>query len=227
MGISKATASSVAPGAKGDLVVGSATNDAAILTVGTNDHVLTADSSTATGLKWAAAAGANWSLLNAGGTSLTGSTTITISGISNRNKLLILISGGSSANGGSDVGIRFNADSTNANYVWHGTRITNPSAFSQTMISTTSGGGDPYFKFAVFSDNAASVTQGFLLLDGGNSSGVKVVNGAFSATAAGGTNQRNETIGGAYLGTSTISSVSVISSSGNWDAGTVFVYGSA
>lgn len=57
MGISKATASSVAPGAKGDLVVGSATNDAAILTVGTNNHVLTADSATATGLKWAAPAG--------------------------------------------------------------------------------------------------------------------------------------------------------------------------
>lgn len=57
MPITKATASSIAPAAKGDLVVGSATNDAAILAVGTNNHVLTADSSTSTGLKWAAAAG--------------------------------------------------------------------------------------------------------------------------------------------------------------------------
>lgn len=53
MPITKATASSIAPAAKGDLVVGSATNDAAVLGVGSNDQVLTADSSTATGLKWA------------------------------------------------------------------------------------------------------------------------------------------------------------------------------
>jgi len=57
MAITKATASSIAPAAKGDLVVGSGTNDAAVLAVGTNNYVLTADSSTSTGLKWAAAAG--------------------------------------------------------------------------------------------------------------------------------------------------------------------------
>jgi len=56
MPITKATASSVAPAAKGDLVVGSATNDASVLAVGTNNYVLTADSAQATGLKWAAAA---------------------------------------------------------------------------------------------------------------------------------------------------------------------------
>ncbi len=59
MPITKATASSVAPAAKGDLVVGSATNDAAILAVGTNGHTLVADSAEATGLKWAAPGGAS------------------------------------------------------------------------------------------------------------------------------------------------------------------------
>jgi len=53
MAITKATASSIAPAAKGDLVAGSATNDAAVLTVGANNTVLTADSAEATGLKWA------------------------------------------------------------------------------------------------------------------------------------------------------------------------------
>ena len=55
MAISKATASSIAPAAKGDLVAGSATNDAAVLAVGADDTVLTADSAEATGLKWAPA----------------------------------------------------------------------------------------------------------------------------------------------------------------------------
>jgi hypothetical protein len=43
--------------AKGNLIVGTANNTAAVLTAGTNDYVLTAASAEATGLKWAAAAG--------------------------------------------------------------------------------------------------------------------------------------------------------------------------
>jgi hypothetical protein len=59
MAITKATASSIAPAAKGDLVVGSATNDAGVLAVGTNTHILVADSTETLGMKWAAPSGSS------------------------------------------------------------------------------------------------------------------------------------------------------------------------
>jgi hypothetical protein len=52
MAITKATASSVAPAAKGDLVAGSGTNDAAVLAVGANGTTLVADSAATTGLRY-------------------------------------------------------------------------------------------------------------------------------------------------------------------------------
>ena len=53
MPITKASSNAVAPAAKGDLVVGNATNDSGVLAVGSANQILTVDSSTATGLKWA------------------------------------------------------------------------------------------------------------------------------------------------------------------------------
>ena len=75
MAITKATASSIAPAAKGDLVVGSATNDAGVLAVGTNTHILVADSTETLGMKWAAPASGSTFV----GASVSNSTTQAIS----------------------------------------------------------------------------------------------------------------------------------------------------
>jgi hypothetical protein len=52
MPISKASSNAVAPAAKGDLVVGTTTNDSGILGVGSNGETLVADSSQTTGLRY-------------------------------------------------------------------------------------------------------------------------------------------------------------------------------
>lgn len=65
--------------AKGDLIAASAADTAARLAVGTNGQVLTADSSTATGLKWASAS--SGSLTYTGGSSFTGVTTVNVNDV--------------------------------------------------------------------------------------------------------------------------------------------------
>jgi hypothetical protein len=129
MAISKATASSIAPAAKGDLVAGTATNDADVLAVGADDTVLTADSTEATGLKWAAIAGggANWSLLNAGGTALTGASTITVSGISGVDKILVVIDNAKATSVSGTLGVRLNTDTASNYYSFGGYLSITPS----------------------------------------------------------------------------------------------------
>lgn len=203
--------------AKGDLIAASAADTAARLAVGANDTVLTADSSTATGLKWATVStpAKTYTLINAGGTALTGASTITVSSIGNYNDYLFWVSGASSVNIATFT-MRFNSDS-GSNY--------------QVISEIVSAGGP---SITVGSDDAAtSITLGdttpgagvgvncYLELRGGNSTGVKPYNHSSIRTNGG----EWRFYQGLYKGTSAISSVSIISSSGNFDAGTIYVYG--
>jgi hypothetical protein len=210
---------------KGDLF-GFDTADARI-PVGTNGHILTADSTQSLGLKWAAPAGsgANWSLLNAGGTALTGATTITVSGISGKDKIMVIVEGASSANANSLMGVVLNGD-TNTDYYQYGLNIYMPTTYAAANYQLQSGAAG-LIKLAYASNNAASIVSGYVLLSGCNSSGVKVFNSVGSANVAGGANQECFAIGGYYDDASTISSVALNSSTGNFDAGTLYIYTSA
>jgi len=224
MAITKATASSVAPAAKGDLVVGSGTNDAAVLAVGTNDYVLTAASGETTGLKWAAPAGGglnSYTLLNSGGTSLTGAATITVSGISNQQALIIRVAVGSSANAGSIFGVRFNADTAN-NYYGVG-QIFNPTG--PTVASTEYG--ESYARVGTGSSNHLSELYFTMLVFGTSESGYMSYINTGGAALNGGTNPSQFVLAGHYNASAAITSVSLVSSSGNFDGGTLFVYGMA
>jgi len=215
--------------AKGDLVVGTGADTFSKLTVGANDTILTADSTTATGLKWAAAAGgggANWSLLNSGGTALTGAQTITVSGISGKDKIMIIITAASSASASSEILARLNTD-TGANYNYFGHRIVAGSSYDNGNFVAANNASQDAIPFASMSNSANSSVSGYLLLSGCNSSGVKIFNGAGGATAAASNSNWNFTVGGYYNSSSVISSISIFSNTGNFDNGTVYVYTSA
>ena len=177
---------------------------------------------------WAAPAGggANFSLLNAGGTNLTGATTITVSSLSGYDKFRILINNASTASGSPAYQIRFNGDSA-ANYAQNQFRFRGTSSYATSSF-------DLYNDFAQTAMNIGSgstvATAGYdinISLDGGNSSGLKMLDISSGADADGGNNFYLTWAQGWYSGTSAISSVSVISSSGNFDQGKIYVYASA
>jgi hypothetical protein len=211
---------------KGDLFTFSTVD--ARLGVGANNTVLTADSAEATGLKWAAPAGvgANWSLLNAGGTALTGAATITVSGISGKDKILIFIDAASSVSASSFMSLRFNADS-GANYGYAGAEFVFASSLVPSGFSGVANTGGTSITLGRMAGNAASAVSGYLNMSGANAAGVKVFESFGMGSTSSGDGQRAYNYGGFYNSASTISSVSILSDTGNFDSGTIYVYTSA
>jgi hypothetical protein len=98
--------------AKGDLITATAADTPARLAVGTTGQVLTVDSTTSTGLKWAAVPSGGMTLLNSGSTALSGSS-ITFSSLGGYQSLLINIYGLNPSSATAIGTMRFNTDSAN------------------------------------------------------------------------------------------------------------------
>jgi len=103
--------------AKGDIIAATAADTVARLAVGSNDAVLTADSSTATGLKWATVSAGPGNLVQIATGTLSG-TSVSITGLSSYTNLYLhvnLVTSGTASN----TGIRINNNSGN-NYSFFG-----------------------------------------------------------------------------------------------------------
>lgn len=197
----------------GDIIYASGANTPARLGIGTTGQVL----NVAGGVPvWAtpSAPSPNFQLL--GSANLTGSTTVTVSGISGKNQLYILIVDAATSSAGSDIKLRLNTD-TSAKYGYMG--IAHVVSSTPTAIATTSGADGYVF---VVQGGASNFFAGSILVNGTNTSGLKPIQ---STSWANGGNAYVIVASGNYQGTSAISSISINSNLGNFNNGTVYVYG--
>lgn len=202
--------------AKGDLIAGTAADTVNRLAVGNNGQTLVADSSTSTGLAYSANAPLAGLSLIAAGVGLTGASTITVSGISNKSRLMILVYLASSANAGSYMGIRFNGDSTAGNYIYSGTTIKNNVAASASNLSA-----DQMF-IAQQGTSAADTVNTIMHITGAFGAGLVTTS---QGTQASGVNADNFSWIGSYNASAQITSISIVSSTGNFDNGSMTIWG--
>ena len=220
MAITKATASSIAPAAKGDLVAGTTTNDSGVLAVGANGTVLTAASGETTGLQWATpAAGGGMTLINSGGTTLTGGS-VTISSIPSTYKdLYLVVRDFLPATDQTDLCVRVNGDSSSSRYynayystagnmAGNGRTLDESKLFlTKTQFSTSSNS----LATAVFPDYTNTNTFKTAIVH--SVSNYDATNPTFTGQI------------GVYNQTGVISSLQFFVSSGNFTSGTFFLYG--
>jgi hypothetical protein len=205
---------------KGDIYAATASATPDRLGVGANNTVLTADSTTATGIKWATASSSGMTLLST--TTLSGSSTsISVTSASSYVQLFVKIF---NVNCSSNAVFRmqFNSDTTAANYstYWAGS----------VGYGTTSG----------YSVSGEYVTLGFPTTNGakaGDTNNIWTV----AIVAPSGSNRKTISVNGAFYNDSnydsnlfslagwessaTISSIQVLTTAGTFSAGTVEIYG--
>jgi hypothetical protein len=212
--------------AKGDIIAATAADTVSRLAVGANDTVLTADSSTATGLKWAAPAAGGMTLLST--TTLSGATT-TISSIPSTYINLFAIFRDQTSGDNTALRMRINSDTTSSshfNIVGSGVP-NNPAGNTPNNYYQL---GEAYSVGTNYEFGTAMIT----FFDYANTTGWKIWSGMGLHTREGSdstTSPRIDLEWGGYTGgsgtgdTSAISSLTFFPSTGSGLQGTVLLYG--
>jgi hypothetical protein len=186
---------------------------------GTTGQILAKASNTDMDFVWSApAAGGGMTLINTGGTALSGATT-TVSSIPDTYKSLYVVVKGVSNTADVSNSFRFNGDTGN-NYGYNWMRTVGET-FSAGSLNATSN-----INSAFSASSSAAKQAGSMLLEIPRYADTDWVNFYWSSwSGADGTTTVNRQGVGVYDGTAAISSITFISNSSTFSAGTAYVYG--
>jgi hypothetical protein len=203
--------------AKGDIIAATAADTVSRLAVGANDTVLTADSSTATGLKWATVSGGGMTLISE--TVASAVTGITLGSIPSTYKQLVLVwSGTEHSISGSAFVLRFNNDS-GSNYAENYISFASSSPSSSAGAGTSVGDNASYRVFGENQNTGGTLAQtckGFLTIDNyASSTKLKTFEIQTYYRNVGAGDFRNYRSVGIYNSTSAITSLDIVRTAGS------------
>lgn len=207
--------------AKGDLIAATAADTVARLAVGANNTVLTADSSTSTGLKWATpASGGSMTLISS--TTLSGAS-VSFTSITGTYKNLYVHLSNPYASSAGGYKMTFNNDTTSIYHYFY-TEPDNASLYPNAISWWAFQQGNWGFNSA--GSGAASNGNAFHLWVYDYAGGTKkVFNGIGFAQKSNGDSQLFPTANGVYRSNTAITRLDLIPNSGTWSGGTAYLYG--
>ena len=202
------------PTAKGSIISASAANTPSRLAVGANDTVLTADSTTATGLKWAAPAG-NKTLAQIATGTLSGAS-VTVSSLSTYDDLIVAIYSTTNSTANGITKIRIN-NNTGGNYstfghYWDGSSPQNYAATANDGIFTS------------VANNERTVNANSAIIKLSNCQKAGFTDFRIFSRVYTGSNV-SATFSGVYVVSEAVSSLVLLNTGGNWAGGTYTIWG--
>lgn len=207
----------------GDIIYSSSGSTPARLGIGTAGQVLKVNSG-ATAPEWGAVSTEKtYTLINTGGTALTGATTVTVSSLSGYSSFYVLINQASSANALSTISVRPNATTTGAN---NGVNVEAQSTYNIGNFSASSSTTAASISLGRIGTVSTQKLHGSVHIFGGSTTGLKAyISIGASQFESGSNDQLMQWKTGLTDPGGQITSIDIISSTGNFDNGTVYIYG--
>jgi hypothetical protein len=204
----------------GDIIYSSSGSTPARLGIGTTGQVVGISAGVPA---WTTPGGTGgYTLLNAGGTALSGNAAVTVSGITS-NDLLVYVTG--AATTGTNVSMDYRFNSSTTNHYAAGLRIIGASAYAASNFDQAQSINGGLIPMSYTSSTASRPSRGFLMVQACKSTAIKPLWFAGANDGGAGTGQWSYSGGGYYDEAAAITSVSLRLGSGNFSAGTLFVYG--
>ena len=192
--------------------------------IGTNNQVLTADSAQALGLKWATptASGKSYALLST--STLTSGTSTAVTGLSGYDKFIVLFRAiRVTDTGNNSTHIKINSVTTGCSF--NGTAVTPSSTFTTLFPQNDSAAAT--FRLMSNGTVGGQDMSGYLIIEGANTSGVKMITMSTTVAPNGSNNMSGRLGGGVSTDTAVVSTLTISTTGTAFLSGTMYIYGAA